>query len=182
MAVETGILGELERLRARVPQITGALAASADGFVLARDADGVEAEGVAALTAAALGVGGRLTEATGRGPFQELLVRGTDGYTATYAAGPAAVLTLIAGARVNVGRLHLEGRRSGARIAELIETATRAAAGAGPDGAPAHPALRPPRPSRPPGPSAPPPDGGARPPLPPRPVGQPGPPGPPPRP
>ena len=47
-------------------------------------------------------------------------MRGADGYLATYAAGPTAVLTLLADDRVNVGRLHLEGRRCGARIAELV--------------------------------------------------------------
>ncbi|MFE9658928.1 roadblock/LC7 domain-containing protein [Streptomyces sp. NPDC005955] len=166
MAVETDVLDELVRLRARVPQITGALAASADGLVLAQDAEGVEADGVAALTAAALGVGSRLTEATGRGPFRELLVRGADGYTATYAAGPSAVLTLLAEARVNVGRLHLEGRRCSARIGELVAAATRPPTapgpGPGPSGPPAvHAAPGPPTQTA------------HRPPLPPRPVGPP---------
>ncbi|NEB77152.1 hypothetical protein G3I40_18280, partial [Streptomyces sp. SID14478] len=119
MADEAQVLGELQRLRVRVPQVTGALAASVDGLVLAQDTPGVEPEGVAALTAAALGVAQRLADATGQGGFRELLVRGTDGYVATYAAGDTAVLTLLAQDRVNVGRLHLEGRRSGARIGEL---------------------------------------------------------------
>ena len=44
-------------------------------------------EGVAALTAAALGVAVRLADATGQGDFRELLVRGEYGYVATYAAG-----------------------------------------------------------------------------------------------
>ncbi|MEV3873344.1 roadblock/LC7 domain-containing protein [Streptomyces sp. NPDC049906] len=160
MAAEADILGELRELRARVPQITGALLASADGFVLAQDADGVETEAVAALTAAALGVGSRLTETTGRGPFLELLVRGTHGYAATYAAGRAGVLTLIADARVNVGRLHLEGRRCGARLGALVEAAARANVPA-----PTVP------PARRPAPEA------SRPPLSPRPVRQPGSPG-----
>ncbi|NEE40943.1 hypothetical protein G3M53_88145, partial [Streptomyces sp. SID7982] len=84
---------------------------------------GVEAEGVAALTAAALGVSIRMTDATGRGGFRELLVRGGSGYIATYAAGSSAVLTLLAEDRINVGRLHLEGRRAGARIGELVDAA-----------------------------------------------------------
>jgi predicted regulator of Ras-like GTPase activity (Roadblock/LC7/MglB family) len=120
MAVEAEVLNELHRLRTRMPQLRGALAASVDGFVLAQDMPDVQPEGLAALTAAALGVGHRMVDLTARGEFCELLVRGADGYVATYAAGPSAVLTLLADDRANVGRLHLEGRRSGAHIAELI--------------------------------------------------------------
>ncbi|MEN3584341.1 MULTISPECIES: roadblock/LC7 domain-containing protein [unclassified Streptomyces] len=120
MDVDKDVVDELRRLRNRVPQVTGSLAASVDGLVLAHDVPGAEPEGLAALTAAALGVAQRTADATGRGDFRELLLRGVHGYVATYAAGPAAVLTLLAEGRVNVGRLHLEGRRSGARIGELV--------------------------------------------------------------
>ncbi|MEG3627729.1 roadblock/LC7 domain-containing protein [Streptomyces poriticola] len=169
MAVERDVLDELHRLRNRVPQVTGSLAATVDGLVLAHDAPGAEPEGLAALTAAALGVAQRTTDATGRGAFRELLLRGAHGYVATYAAGPAVVLTLLADARVNVGRLHLEGRRSGARIAELMaaggdgtRTGAQPAPGARTAAAPADPARpigtlpvrTPPRPAHQPRPSA----------------------------
>ncbi|MGW0711983.1 roadblock/LC7 domain-containing protein [Streptomyces sp. NPDC002643] len=130
MAAEAEVLDELHRLRARIPQLTGALAASVDGLVLAHDTPGVEAEGLAALTAAALGVAVRMTDATGRGDLRELLLRGENGYVATYAAGSSAVLTLLAQDRVNVGRLHLEGRRAGTRIGALVDAAPRLAADA----------------------------------------------------
>ncbi|MCW7943317.1 hypothetical protein AAW14_14985 [Streptomyces hygroscopicus] len=123
MDAEPEVLDELRRLRARIPQLTGALAASVDGLVLAQDAPGVEPESIAALTAAALGVALRMTDATGQGDFRELLVRGIHGYVATYAAGRSAVLTLLAQDRVNVGRLHLEGRRASTRIGELVDEA-----------------------------------------------------------
>jgi predicted regulator of Ras-like GTPase activity (Roadblock/LC7/MglB family) len=130
MAVEADVLDELKRLRTRVPLLTGSLAASVDGLVLAQDLPDVEPEGLAALTAAALGVAHRMAEATRRGDFCELLMRGSLGYVASYSAGPTAVLTLLADDRANVGRLHLEGRRVGTRIAEVV--AARAASGATP--------------------------------------------------
>ncbi|WP_327697040.1 roadblock/LC7 domain-containing protein [Streptomyces sp. NBC_00459] len=143
MAAEAEVMDELRRLRARVPQLTGALAASVDGLVLVQDTPGVEPETVAALTATALSVAVRMADATGQGDFRELLVRGVYGYVATYAAGRTAVLTLLAQDRVNVGRLHLEGRRAGLRIGELVDAAAEAApapAVAGPD----RPAIAPP--------------------------------------
>ncbi|MET7902505.1 roadblock/LC7 domain-containing protein [Streptomyces sp. NPDC005336] len=127
LAAEPEVLEELRRLRARVAHVTGALAATSDGVVLAHDAATIEPDGVAALTAAALGVAQSLAGATGRGAFRELLVRGEDGYVATYAAGSTAVLTVLAGERTNVGRLHMEARRSGARLADLVSGALRRA-------------------------------------------------------
>ncbi|MEV8545453.1 roadblock/LC7 domain-containing protein [Streptomyces sp. NPDC051572] len=128
MASEAEILDELRRLRARVPQLTGALATGVDGLVLAQDTPGVEPERVAALTVTALGVAVRMADATGQGEFRELIVRGVYGYVATYAAGRGAVLTVLAQDRVHVGRLLLEGRRAGARIGELIDAEAAAEA------------------------------------------------------
>ncbi|MBN0045996.1 roadblock/LC7 domain-containing protein [Streptomyces actuosus] len=127
MAAEAEILDELRRLRARLPQLTGAVAAGRDGLVLAHDAPGVEPDGLSALTATTLAVAIGMTDATDRGEFRELLIRGTQGYVATYAAGRHAVLTLLTQDRVNVGRLHLEGRRAGARIGDLVDAHEAAA-------------------------------------------------------
>jgi predicted regulator of Ras-like GTPase activity (Roadblock/LC7/MglB family) len=123
VALEADVLAELRSLRARVPHLTGGLVASVDGLVVAHDLSGPEPEGVAALTAAALGVAARITEATERGGFRELLVRGDSGYVAAYAAGGAMALALVAGHDSNVGRLHLEARRSSRRIEDLVDLA-----------------------------------------------------------
>lgn len=121
MAAEPEILDELRRLRARVPQLTGALATGPDGGVLAQDTPGVDPETLAALVAAAHGASVRLADVAGQGAFHELLVRGVYGYVATYAAGGEAVLTVLAQDRVSVGRLLLEGRRAAARVGEVLE-------------------------------------------------------------
>lgn len=122
MALEPEALAELRGLRARVPHLTGGLVASTDGMVVAHDTQGLEPESVAALCAAALGVGARLTEATGQGGFRELLACGEQGYVATYAAGASMILTVITGPEANVGRLHLEARRASGRIGELLDS------------------------------------------------------------
>ncbi|WP_190112415.1 roadblock/LC7 domain-containing protein [Streptomyces cinnamoneus] len=123
MTAAPEVLAELQGLRVRVPHLTGALLASTDGLVIAHLVDDMEPDGVAALTAAALGVGARLANAVGHGGFRELVVSGDRGYVATYAAGSSCVLTLLASADANVGRLNLEARRAGSRIAALADDA-----------------------------------------------------------
>ncbi len=121
IASETDLLAELRALRHRVPHLAGGLVAGVDGMLIAHDTHGTEPSGLAELTAAALGLAQRLADATGQGDFKESLVRGEHGYVATYAAGTACVLTVLAHPDVNVGRLHLEARRSAGRIGTLLD-------------------------------------------------------------
>jgi hypothetical protein len=123
MAHEAEMSDELARLRARLPDVSGVLAASVDGLVLAHDAPGAHAETLAALSSAGFAVGLRLADAAGSRSVCELLVRGEHGYVALYAAGRSCVLTVLAGPRTNVGRLHMEARRSGAYLAHLLDGA-----------------------------------------------------------
>ncbi|MGW2089611.1 roadblock/LC7 domain-containing protein [Streptomyces sp. NPDC001880] len=138
------VLAELQRLRTRIPLLSGALVAGTDGLVLAHDTPDVEPEEVAALTATAFGVAVRMTEATGRGDLDGLLVRGESGHVALYAAGPSAVLTLLADDRIGLDALRSEGCRAATRIGELLDPAPHHIT------CPAHPApssqQRPPQP------------------------------------
>ncbi|WP_395293158.1 roadblock/LC7 domain-containing protein [Kitasatospora hibisci] len=118
--METELLAELRALKHRVPHLAGGLVGSVDGMLVAHDTHGTEPTGVAAMTAASLSLAQRLADATGQGDFRESLVRGEYGYVATYGAGGSCVLTLLAHPDVNVGRLHLEARRSAQRIAALL--------------------------------------------------------------
>ncbi|MFJ9948702.1 roadblock/LC7 domain-containing protein [Kitasatospora sp. NPDC091207] len=118
--METDLLAELRALKHRVPHLAGGLVASVDGLLVAHDTHGTEPSGLAAMTAASLGLAQRLADTTGQGDFRESLVRGEHGCVATYAAGGSCVLTLLAHPDVNVGRLHLEARRSARRIADLL--------------------------------------------------------------
>jgi hypothetical protein len=124
MAHEAEIRDELGRLQARLPDATGVLAAGVDGLLIAHEAPDVrQAETLAALSSAGLGIGLRLSDAAGSRDFRELLVRGEHGYVALYAAGRTCVLTVLAGPRVNVGRLHMEARRTSAYLAHLLDGA-----------------------------------------------------------
>jgi predicted regulator of Ras-like GTPase activity (Roadblock/LC7/MglB family) len=119
---EASVLAEIRTLRDRVRHVAGSLVASVDGRLVAHDTHGIEPDGMAALSAAVLGLSQRLIENAGPGQFAETVTRGSRGYVATYAAGPRAVLTVVCGEETNIGRLHLEARRIANRLAELFET------------------------------------------------------------
>ena len=122
---ETEVAAELRTLRARVPQLTGSLVASADGLLIAQDLpETVEPSGMAAVTATGLSLAHRIAQTAHGGAFHEVVIRGVDGYVVIYAAGPTASLTVLAGATVNVGRLHLESRPAARAIAAHL-TGTR---------------------------------------------------------
>ncbi|UQA90966.1 roadblock/LC7 domain-containing protein [Streptomyces halobius] len=125
MTIEPLLQEELQTLRDQVRHLHGGMVASADGMVIAHDLRDIEPDGLAALTAAAIGVAKRLTDATGQGMFEESLTRGKDGYIAAYSAGRRAVLTAVAGPDTNVGRLHLQARRAAERIGTIVDTAPR---------------------------------------------------------
>ncbi|GCD38783.1 roadblock/LC7 domain-containing protein [Streptomyces chrestomyceticus] len=123
MATEAELTGELERLRACVAQVTGALVVDDDGRVLARDVSGTVQHPLGPRTADALRAALHLAAAAGHGTAHELLVRADHGWVGAYTAGPSAALALVTAPQANVGRLRLEARRSSTRIGALIEGA-----------------------------------------------------------
>jgi len=127
---EGEVMAELRSLRARIPQLSGSLVASADGLLIAQDLPpSVEPSGMAAVTASGLALAHRIAQTAHGGAFYEVVIRGVDGYVVTYSAGPTASLTVLAGSGVNVGRLHLESRPAARTIAaHLAASSTRRAA------------------------------------------------------
>ena len=120
MGTEREVLAAIRPLRERLPDIAGILVASADGLLIAHDTRDVEPETMAAMSAAQLGLGQQMTLGGTYGEFRETVTRAERGYVATFAAGTHALLTVLAGAELNVGLLHHEARPVAARVAELL--------------------------------------------------------------
>ena len=112
-------------LRAAVPDVLGVLVASVDGLPLAYDVGDDDPAGIAAMAATAAGLGKRLIESFEFGEFAESVVRAEHGYFVVYSAGPVAVLSVMASAGANLGRLHLESRRCAVTIARALEKRAR---------------------------------------------------------
>lgn len=123
LTIEGPVLAEISELRARLPHVVGVLVASVDGLLIAQDTPTIEPEAFAAMSAAQLGLGQQIVAAMKSGEFRETVTTGTSGYMATFAAGSSALLTVIAGPDLNVGRLHHEARPVAARIGELVTPA-----------------------------------------------------------
>ncbi len=119
MDVRREIYEEMRLLRDRTPEITGVLACTIDGMLVATDLSG-SIDQTAALTSAVLSMSRRMADLTKAGDLVETLISGTRGYTACYAAGPKLVLTVLAVEGANLGLLRIEGRKTAAKIAAMV--------------------------------------------------------------
>ena len=118
MGIEQDVLATIRPLRERLSHVTGVLVASIDGLLIVHDTPDTEPETMAAMSAAQLGLAQQMTRAYGE--FQETVTRADGGYVATFAAGDQALLTVLASAELNVGRLQHEARPIAARVGVLV--------------------------------------------------------------
>jgi predicted regulator of Ras-like GTPase activity (Roadblock/LC7/MglB family) len=120
MTVDPAVLEELDRLRGRLPEMSGAVLASTDGLVIAHDAHGIEPDSLAALAAAHLALARRFAHAVSHGELRESVVECDRGYITSYTAGPNALLTLVTSGDANLAMVHLEARRCVRRLVRIL--------------------------------------------------------------
>ncbi|GAA2751207.1 roadblock/LC7 domain-containing protein [Kitasatospora cinereorecta] len=131
------LIAELRDLRDRVVGVTDVLVASADGLLITAETDrAVDAEALAALTAAALGVARRTGALAGRGLLDHASARFTGGCLTAHAIGETALIGVLGDAGTDLGRLNTEARASAERIGGLLTGAPAAPVVPAP---PAHP-------------------------------------------
>lgn len=103
----------LQALLHSLPEIEGAAVVSPDGLAIASVlAEGIEEDRVAAMSAAMVSLGERIARELGRGQMEQVYVRGRLGHAVLTAAGPQAVLTVMARSDVRLGMLLLELRQA----------------------------------------------------------------------
>ena len=117
----SAILEELTGLRDRVTGVQGCVIAGVDGLLLVYDtAGGQEPHDLAALAAAAVGVGRQTGIALRHGNFMESTIHSHRGYFTVYAIADTALLAVVGDQGMNVARLHLEARAVTPRLAALL--------------------------------------------------------------
>lgn len=113
-----------ERLRALLastPEIEGAALVSPDGLIIASElAPPAEEDRVAAMSAAMVSLGERISEELGRGKLEQVYIKGSAGFALLTAAGPQAMLTIIARGEARLGMLLLELRKVVADLQVLL--------------------------------------------------------------
>jgi predicted regulator of Ras-like GTPase activity (Roadblock/LC7/MglB family) len=111
----------LKKLLAAIPEVKAAAIVSAEGLPIAsalpRDVDETR---IAAMTAALLSLSERAIIEMNKGDFDQLYIKGSDGYLLILQAGPNAVLTVSADKDVRLGLILLDCRRTCEKIAQLI--------------------------------------------------------------
>ena len=128
----------IELLRAAIPELRAVLIGSTEGLPVAHwiagNADpsrvAAMADRIAAMAAAAMNLGQRVSESISLGALVEISVTGVEGQIFVYSAGTKGLLTVIAPKGGNAGLVHLESREVANDVAELFEMRSSAAGAA----------------------------------------------------
>ena len=118
MAKLEALQKNIETLRAAIPELRGVLIASTEGLPVAHSIAGgadparvaAMADRIAAMAAAAVNLGKRVSESLSVGALVEISVTGAEGQIFIYSAGTKGVLAVIAPKNGNAGLVHLEAR------------------------------------------------------------------------
>jgi predicted regulator of Ras-like GTPase activity (Roadblock/LC7/MglB family) len=111
----------LRTLVANTPDLEGAATVSLDGLILASVLPaGTDEDRVSAMAAALLSLGERTAQELQRGTLEQVYVRGDNGYIILMAAGPEAVLEVIAGGGAKLGMVLLDMKRAAQEVTRLL--------------------------------------------------------------
>src|ERR1700682_3949214 len=111
MAKHETLKTHLETLRNTIPELSGVLLASREELPAAHSpSNGADPNRIAAMAAAASGLGRRISESMATGGLLEVSIRGEDGILFVYSAGPKAVLCVMGPMSANAGVIPLEAR------------------------------------------------------------------------
>ena len=111
----------LKKLLAAIPEVKSAAIVSAEGLPIASALpQGVDETRIAAMTAALLSLAERAVIEMEKGEFDQLYIKGNEGYLLVMQAGPNAVLTVSTTKDVRLGLIFLDCKRTCEKISKLI--------------------------------------------------------------
>lgn len=115
------MVNRLRDMQAASPDIIASSIVSVDGLTIASALPSdVEEDRVAAMSAAMLSLGERISGELGRGNLDEVYIRGEDGFVLLTAIGEDAVLTALARDEAKLGMIFLEMRRAAEDLVKFV--------------------------------------------------------------
>lgn len=115
------MVSRLRDMQVASPDIIASAVVSVDGLTMASALPSdVEEDRVAAMSAAMLSLGERISGELGRGSLDEVYIRGVEGFVLLTAVGDEAVLTALARDEAKLGMIFLEMRRAAEDLEKLV--------------------------------------------------------------
>ena len=116
------MMTRLQDLQVRTPDVEASAIISVEGLPIASSLPaGAEEDRVAAMSAAMLSLGDRITGELGQGMLEQIYVKGENGYIVLADIGGEAVLTVMARAKAKLGLVFLEMGRAVEDLLELVQ-------------------------------------------------------------
>lgn len=111
----------IKTLSTNTPDVEGAALIDNDGLMIASalGAD-LDEDSVAAMSAALLGLGERITVELKRGGLEMVMIRGDVGFVIMTRCGPDAVLACLASKGAKLGLIFLDLKRTAAELGRLL--------------------------------------------------------------
>ena len=111
----------LKDLQVSSPDVEAAAVVSVDGLSMASAMPGdVEEDRVAAMSAAMLSLGERISSELGRGVLDQVYIKGEKGYVILMSVGDEAVLTVLARQEAKLGLIFLDMGRAVGDLEKLV--------------------------------------------------------------
>lgn len=111
----------LKDLQVSSPDVEAAAIVSVDGLSMASAMPGdVEEDRVAAMSAAMLSLGERISSELGRGVLDQVYIKGEQGYVVLMSVGDEAVLTVLARKEAKLGLIFLDMGRAVTDLEKLV--------------------------------------------------------------
>lgn len=121
MPISAKVRSMLKTLNQRSPEIEASALVTRDGMVVASAlSEGVEAERVAAMCAALLGLADTAASELDRGSLKLVLLHGEKGVLLLVHVGKKYVLTVSATTEIKLGAVLMEARKAAAQIQEQV--------------------------------------------------------------
>jgi predicted regulator of Ras-like GTPase activity (Roadblock/LC7/MglB family) len=115
------LVDRLRDLQGSTPDIEASAVVSVDGLIMASSLpQGIEEDRVSAMSAAMISLGERIAGELGRGEFEQVYIRGDDGFVILMAVGEEAVLTSLIRKHARLGLIFLDMKRAADDLEKLV--------------------------------------------------------------